>query len=53
MYDLSGELTDTDHYLVVAIVRERLAVSNKRNERLIWKRFNLRKINELQIGKQY
>jgi len=28
-YDLSGELTDTAHYLVVAKVRERLAVSKQ------------------------
>jgi hypothetical protein len=29
MYDLSGELSDIDHYLVVAEVKERLAVSKK------------------------
>jgi hypothetical protein len=27
MYDHSGKLTDTEHYLVVAKVMERLAVS--------------------------
>jgi hypothetical protein len=29
MYNLSGELTDIDHYLVVAEVKERLAVSKQ------------------------
>jgi len=27
MYDLSGELSDTDHYLMVTKVRERLEVN--------------------------
>jgi hypothetical protein len=38
---------------VVAEVRERLAVSNKQHRSLMEERFNLRKINELEVRKQY
>jgi len=31
MYEVLVELTDTDHYLVVARLRESLAVSNKQH----------------------
>jgi hypothetical protein len=37
MYDFSGELTDTDHCLVVAKVRERLAESTQAAHYLMWK----------------
>jgi len=37
MYDFSGKLTDTDHYLVVAKVRERLAESKQATYNLTWK----------------
>jgi len=40
----------TDHYLVVAKVRERLAVSKLK---FYGKRFNLRKLNESEVRKQY
>jgi hypothetical protein len=35
---------DTDHYLVVAKVRERLAVNKQRSQRFYMERFNLKKI---------
>jgi len=38
---------DTDHYLVVAKVRERLAASKQAAEKFDVERFNLRKLNEL------
>jgi hypothetical protein len=38
---------------VVAEVRERLAVSNKQHRSLKGERFNIRKINELGVRKQY
>jgi endonuclease/exonuclease/phosphatase family metal-dependent hydrolase len=41
---------DTDHYLVVAKVRERLAVNKQTAQRFGRDRFNLRKLNELEIG---
>jgi hypothetical protein len=36
---------DTDHYLVVAKVRERLAVSKQRTHRVHMERFNLKKLS--------
>jgi hypothetical protein len=42
VYDRSGELTDTDQYLVNAKVRERLRVSKKAAQKFDMERFNLR-----------
>jgi hypothetical protein len=53
MYEVSGELTDASHYLVVAKVRERLAVSIQTAQKFDGERFNLRKLNELEVCKQY
>ncbi|PNF30195.1 hypothetical protein B7P43_G08421 [Cryptotermes secundus] len=44
---------DTDRYLVVANVRERLAVSKQTTHRVHMERFNLRKLNELEHKEQY
>jgi hypothetical protein len=44
---------DTDHYLVVAKFRERLAVSKQAAEKFDVERFNLRKLSELEVRKQY
>jgi len=49
----SGADCDTDHYLVVAKVRERLAVSKQGTQKFNGERFNLRKLNELEVSKQY
>jgi hypothetical protein len=38
---------DTDHYLVVAKVRERLAVNKQRSHRFHMEKFNLKKLNEV------
>ena len=43
-----GADSDTDHYLVVAKVRERLAAQKFDGER-----FNLRKLNELEVRNEY
>jgi len=43
----------TDHYLLVAKVRERLAVSKQAAQRFDEERFNLSKLNELEVRKQY
>jgi hypothetical protein len=39
---------DTDHYLLVATVRERLPVSKEAAQK-----FNLKKLSDLQVRKQY
>ncbi|PNF43036.1 hypothetical protein B7P43_G07223 [Cryptotermes secundus] len=44
---------DTDHYLVVAKVRERLAVSKQTTHTVHMKRFNLKKLNEVDGKEQY
>jgi len=48
-----GADCDTDHYLVVAKVGERLAVSKQAAWMFDGERFNLRKLNELEIRKPY
>jgi hypothetical protein len=42
---------DTDHYLLVAKIRERLAVSKQTTQRVHMERFNLKKLNEVE-GKE-
>jgi len=44
---------DTDYYLVVAKVRERLAVPKQAAQTFYVVRFNLRKLNELEVRQQY
>jgi hypothetical protein len=44
---------DTDHYLVVAKVRERLAVSKQRTHSVHMERFNLKKLTEEEGKEQY
>ena len=48
-----GADCDTDHYLMVAKVRERLAVSKKAAQNFDVERFNVRKLYDLQIIDQY
>ena len=48
-----GADCDTDHYLVVAKVRVRLAVSKQQTHKLDGERFNLRKLKDLEVKKQY
>ena len=48
-----GADCDTDHYLVVAKVRERLAVRKQAAQKSDGRRFNLRKLNDLEVRKQY
>ena len=48
-----GDDCDADHYLVVAKLRERVAASKQAAQKYDGERFNLRKINELEIRKNY
>ena len=48
-----GADCDTEHYLVVAKVRERLAVSEQAAQKFDGERFNLGKLNKLKCRKQY
>jgi len=52
MYEVSGDCV-TDHYLLVVKVRERMAVSKQEAQKFDEERFNLRKLNELEVRKQY
>ena len=47
----SGADCDTDHYLVVAKVRERLAVSKQAALKSDGERFNINKLHELEVRK--
>jgi hypothetical protein len=49
----SGADCDTDHYMVVAKFRERLAVRKQVAQKFDGERFNLRKLNDLEVRKQY
>jgi hypothetical protein len=44
---------NTDHYLVVAKFRERLAVNKQSSQRFQMERFNLKKLNEVESKDQY
>ena len=48
-----GADCDTDNYLVVAKVRERLAVSKQAVQKHDGEKFNLRKLKDLEVKKQY
>jgi hypothetical protein len=44
---------DSDHYLVVAKVREGLAVKKQRSQTFHTERFNLKKLNEVEGEEQF
>jgi len=49
----SGADCDTDHYLEVTKVRERLAVCKQEAQKFQVERFSFRKLNDLEVWKQY
>jgi len=48
-----GADSDSDQYMVVAKVRGSLAVNKQGTQRFHGERFNLRKLNELEVRKEY
>jgi hypothetical protein len=52
-FEVHSNIYDTDHYLVVAKVRERLAVNKQRSHRFHREKFNLKKLKELEGKEQY
>jgi hypothetical protein len=44
---------DTDHYLVVAKIRERIAVNKQGSHKFHVERFNLKKLNEVEGKEKY
>jgi len=48
-----GTDCDTDHHLVIAKVRERLAAGKQAAQRFDRQRFNLVKLNEPEVREQY
>ena len=53
MCEFWGANFDTDHYLVMSKVRERLAVGKQAAQRFDRQRFNLRKLNVPEAREQY
>lgn len=53
MFNLTGELTDTDHYLVVAKLRERLLVSKQESQQSVVDIFSLKNLNNMAVTEHY
>jgi hypothetical protein len=49
----SFRAADTDHYLVVAKLRERIAVNKQGSHKFQMERFNLKKLNEVEGKDKY
>ena len=53
MRSFRGADCDTDHYLVIAKVMERLALGKQATQRFDRQRINLRKLNEPEVMERY
>jgi hypothetical protein len=49
----TGADCDTDHYLVVAKLRERMSVSKQARQKFNLERFNLRKLDDVEVKEKY
>jgi hypothetical protein len=53
MSNLTEELTDTDHYLVVAKLRERLLVSKQESQQSVVDIFSLKNLNNVEVTEHH
>jgi hypothetical protein len=53
VWPLRGPECDTDHYLEVAIVAERLSVSKQAKQKSDVEKFDLKKLNDVAVKEQY
>jgi hypothetical protein len=47
------KLTGTDHYLVVENLRERISVSKRARQKFNLERFDLKKLDNIQVKEKY
>jgi hypothetical protein len=47
------DTSDTDHFLVIAEVREKLSARKQATQKTDMERYNLKKLNEMEVKKQF